>query len=58
MQLLQQRSVYYKAEGIADYSAIATAGEGEYSYVVQVRSSRAVVARMFELLDMTDEEAI
>ena len=26
--------------------------------VVQVRSARAVVVRMFELLDMTDEEAI
>ena len=27
-------------------------------HVVQVRSARAVVVRMFELLDMTDEEAI
>ena len=27
-------------------------------HVVQVCSARAVVVRMFELLDMTDEEAI
>ena len=27
-------------------------------HVVQVRSARAVVVRMFELIDMTDEEAI
>ena len=27
-------------------------------HVVQLRSARAVVVRMFELLDMTDEEAI
>ena len=27
-------------------------------YVVQVRSARAVFERMFELIDVTDEEAI
>ena len=27
-------------------------------HVVQVRSARAVFVRMFELIDMTDEEAI